>query len=368
MKRVYFFYPKGEKLTGQELASKLILESLGSHYDFEINHFPAFNRNGSFFYKLFYFVKVLKSWLNIFSLVFAKSPKVYVNIGQTYLSLVRDGLPFRILSFFKPSAKFVISLHGHVFTTWNGDERVCRSFISLLIRAGIITVLGEVQKEKLVSLGIDEKVVRIIPNSCELSAASGEKKHESLNLLYLSNLIEEKGYKEYLQALKLLSSKINGKTKVNAILCGSLYEGDNYERTEIIGKIIDKINSTGNINVSWIKGAYGDDKRKLFENADIFVFPSKYKVEAQPIVLIEAMASGCAIITTNVGEIPSTVSEENAFVLLTSYPQRIAEKLNILLEDADLLDNMQTASIKRFNIVFSLDVYSDNWCQIFEDI
>lgn len=362
MRKVFFFYPKAEKLTGQEQASKLILSSF-KDFDFCISFLPAFQRSRrSPFYLLGYFMRVFCSWFNIVTVAFSAQPKVYVNLGQTYLSLIRDGLPFLILSFFKPYS-MVISLHGHVFTTWNGSEKVCKLFMSILSRAQVVTVLGSVQKEKLMSLGLSGNKIEIVPNTCEFDVYHKEDSEGSLNILYLSNLIEEKGYLEYLDFLELISQEKLTK-KIDAVLCGTIYEGESDQTLEL-EKRMDKINKSEQVSLIWIKGAYGSDKEELFRKADIFVFPSKYRVEAQPIVLVEAMATSCAIITTKVGEIPSTVSEKCSYLLRQPNPIEIVEKVLSLTEDKLKLKAMQFESAKRFEEFFSLDIYKKNWKGIF---
>lgn len=261
----------------------------------------------------------------------------------------------------------VISLHGHVFTTWKGNEKACRLFVSILKKANFVTVLGEVQKEKLVNLGIPKEKVLIIPNSCELTPAQKINEVKHINILYLSNLIEDKGYKEFLESILLLY-KTELEKEINITLCGKVYEGDLISKEKYIEDIMKKITLSANIRINWLKGAYGADKEKLFQNADIFIFPSKYKVEAQPIVLIEAMASGCGIITTGVGEIPSTVSQENAIILTKPEPELISKNLLELITDSAKLKKMQLASKTRFENLFSLEVYKLNWRKIFSSL
>lgn len=50
-------------------------------------------------------------------------------------------------------------------------------------------------------------------------------------------------------------------------------------------------------------------KRALFADADIFVFPTHYAHEAQPLVLIEAMAHDLAVVTTRWRAIPGMLPE-----------------------------------------------------------
>jgi len=154
------------------------------------------------------------------------------------------------------------------------------------------------------------------------------------------------------------------------VLCGKITisgTSDSNETLEssqqYVFKLIDEINSSAKVKVEWIQGAYGAEKEKLFKEADIFVFPSRYSVEAQPIVLIEAMASGTAIITSSVGEIPSTVSEKNAIVLDKPSSENIA---NAILEiSIEQIDQMKHEGLELFNTSFSKNVYKENWNSLF---
>ncbi|MEO1019392.1 MAG: glycosyltransferase family 4 protein [Pseudomonadota bacterium] len=365
MSKVYFFYPKGKKLTGQEMASRLILSSLPDIV-FEVRWFPAFERgSGNYLAKVAYPFRVTASWLRVFSLVFVPKPVIYVNLSQTRVSLLRDGQPFRMLSWFK-ALSLVVSLHGHVFTTWETEDRVCRLFVSILKKAQLVTVLGEVQRQKLIDFGIARERVRIVPNTCGLSKFAGEKSGEEVNVLYLSNLIEQKGYLEYLESLELLAT-MKPSRKVRAVLCGDLYSGES-DNTNRIDELIATVNTSESVTLTWQKSAFGSDKEAMFRNADIFVLPSRARVEAQPIVLIEAMASGCALITSRVGEIPSTVSESCAVLLDNVTPADIAAELRRLIGDEQQLRAMQTAALCRFSEKFDSEIYTRNWREIFRNL
>ena len=69
--------------------------------------------------------------------------------------------------------------------------------------------------------------------------------------------------------------------------------------------------------------------------ADILVLPSLS--EGFPVVIVEAMASGLPIITTNVTRLPEIVHNgENGFLVEPKNPAELAEKILLLLQDDGL--------------------------------
>ena len=376
MKKIYFFYPKGERLTGQEMASKLIFQNLSDRWDFKLKIFPAYERVAqSILYLPTYLLKVLKLWLSVAGLVFVRKPLIYINLGQSTASLLRDGMPFVLLSLIRWDLRCVISLHGHVFTTWEEKSFVQKLFKKIVKRAEAVTVLGENQKQSLKNMGVSDQKIYIVNNTCELDALSkvNNKQSKILKVMYLSNLIKSKGYLNYLKALKELSQSKDLKFKIDAILCGKITisgtsdsEENEADSRKTIENLISEINHSENVNVKWIEGAYGAEKNKLFEETDLFVFPSQYPVEAQPIVLIEALASGTAIITSKVGEIESTLRDSGAILLDVPDSQIIADIIKKL--DFNKIIEMKKAGLIHFEKFFSHCVYNEKWNNIFGNL
>ena len=51
----------------------------------------------------------------------------------------------------------------------------------------------------------------------------------------------------------------------------------------------------------------GDEKEKLYSEADIFLLPTYYLGEGQPISIIEALSYGLPVISTNFRGIPEQI-------------------------------------------------------------
>ena len=375
---VTFFYPHGSTLTGQELASKQIVELLAEkNYRFDTVKLPVFDRSRPWsIIHLFHFLRqIAYVWWRFFALPVNRFAVVYLNLGQSFKALVCDGLPFLLCSFIKPGIKCVISLHGHFFCTWRVQDLRFFLLIRILRRARLITVLGPIQRQRLVEVGIPSERICIVNNTCERAiqpAKTAVKKNCTINLLYLNNLIEAKGYKDYLLALLHISRMAYCPVHIHAVLCGklvqtSLDDSDANSNDEAwIRQTIETINESYFIDAVWTQGAYGSDKAELFSRADIFVYPSR--VDAQPIVLIEAMASGCAIITSNVGEIPAMLDGSVGLVLCNCTPEIIAESILDLINDSTRLMNLKNAALARYESKFNRATYEAAWHGIFVEL
>jgi len=375
---IWFFYPSGPRLTGQELASLLILELLKDEMDFCFRRvkLAAFDRERMW---------SVRHWFQFLaSTVYAcyqmlitginHDSVIYLNLGQSMKSLLLEGVPFGLAGMFKTQRQSVISLHGHFFMEWTSVSIRGKLFRWILYHSSKVTVLGLSQKEKLIEWGIPQKNIQIVNNTCERAITVLPRRKTSntnINILYFSNLIDAKGYREYLMALLVLSEmKFN--TRVNAVMCGrltksSLDRGETYPHpVEWIDDIIERINESLNVRLSWRQEAYGIEKATVFGRADIFVFPSK--IEAQPIVLIEAMASGCAIIASSVGEIPSMLTDGAGVCLDDCSPENLANSIYGLINNPKKLQDKQTSARTRFEANHSRLVFANAWYQIFKKL
>jgi glycosyltransferase involved in cell wall biosynthesis len=82
----------------------------------------------------------------------------------------------------------------------------------------------------------------------------------------------------------------------------------------------------------------------LYEEADIFVYPSLYEGFGLPV--LEAMACGCPIITSNVFSLPEVVGE--AGMLVDPYDvEMIAHALSTVLENDELKREMSRKGIEQ---------------------
>ncbi|WP_420453979.1 glycosyltransferase family 4 protein [Rubrivirga sp.] len=376
-------YDSPISFSGQYAATALIREALAERgWTFRAVEFPALDRTaGRVARYLGYVAQVARCWRALAATVRAGTV-LHVNLPQSRAAFAKMGWPVRLADRLRPSVPKVVSLHGSVFMGWPRASAEARAFVRILGAADVVTVLGPNQRARLVEWGIDPARVVVVENTCELAPATPaavEEKHslgadEPLRLLHLSLLVESKGYPEFLEAVELLAGRGLGRP-VEAVLCGPpAFTSFCTRFTTVEAKAawieaaLGRINARAGVRAEWVPGARGAEKQALFDAAQVFVFPSRFPVEAQPLVLLEAMASGCALVTSRAGEIPSTLGEGTAVLLDETTPAAIADAVERLATDDGLRRSLAAAALARVRTRFGLDRYGDVWDGIFRSL
>ncbi|GHT43913.1 hypothetical protein FACS189438_2020 [Bacteroidia bacterium] len=237
----------------------------------------------------------------------------------------------------------------------------------ILKNSDIITTLGKRQEDALDKLGI-KSYIRV-PNAVDIPDWNADdilydKSAQQINILHLSTLIETKGFSNYVEALKLLPKNNNW----NAILCGPVLFTKYCKTFSTIKQkeeyVLQNIEYLSPYS-TWIRGAYGIEKFELFKNADIFIFPSTFNAESLPLVVLEAAASGCAIICTKVGEIPNYFSNDEILFLDSPDAKEISDKVQQLLLNKNTIQKYKYNAYQKYLRFFSKEAYKLNWISLF---
>lgn len=171
--------------------------------------------------------------------------------------------------------------------------------------------LTKKSKQCLIEEGVDPKKITVIGYGIDLKRFKNQKhskiieKNNKLTLLFVGRLVKEKGVEELLEAFTLFY-KENPLIRLKIVGTGKLLK-----KVMKIQKILPRnaIDFLGKVDYCQMS--------KIYQRADIFVLPSKktrYWEEYYGMVLLEAMASGLPVITTNCGAIPEVVGK-SAYII-----------------------------------------------------
>ncbi|UQB43256.1 glycosyltransferase [Thiomicrospira microaerophila] len=107
---------------------------------------------------------------------------------------------------------------------------------------------------------------------------------------------------------------------------------------------------------------------------DIGLLPTMFISESMPLVLIEFMAQGKPIVSTDVGEIQNMTQdhEGNASIIMNLQngkvtSQQVSESIEKIIVDQQLNTQLQENSLRRFQF-FSMDVMLQNYTKIYKNV
>jgi glycosyltransferase involved in cell wall biosynthesis len=118
------------------------------------------------------------------------------------------------------------------------------------------------------------------------------------------------------------------------------------------------------IKISLCGYATDEEIVSLYRNAAVFVFPSLYEGFGLPV--LEAMAQGCPVITSNVSSLPEVVGD--AAVLIDPFnTAELAEAMINVLADDELKREMSIKGINRAKL-FSWDRTAEKYVEVFNSV
>ncbi len=282
------------------------------------------------------------AWL----LVRNKGADVYVPISQNVWAFARDAIFIHLGAIAR--RRVVIHLHGGYFGVFYAKSgAIGRRWIeATMARVDEAWVLTELHRDIFGDL-IPADRVRVIENSSDdFGPPLTEPRDEPqrLRLLFLSNLMPEKGHADVLSALELLARRNGGEGGgIDLRLAGGV-DPDVAERVHERAASL----AVADIGVELLGRVEAEVKREQFRWGDVLILPSHF-LEGQPIVLLEAMSAGLPIIASDSSGIPATALDgEQALIVPVGDIEGIAAAIERLRDDAALRGRLGSSGRARF--------------------
>ncbi|WAC20452.1 glycosyltransferase family 4 protein [Luteolibacter sp. SL250] len=168
-----------------------------------------------------------------------------------------------------------------------------------------------------------------VPNGIDAPTDLLHEPSASFRILFLGNLFKDKGVIDLIDAVSVLAEK--HPLPITLSLIGGWPDGE--IRKEIESRIAAL---PANVTCPPPAPAYGPAKWHATSSHDVFAFPSYYRSENFPLVIIEAMAAGLPVIASDWRGIPSLVKDRETGLLVPPRDiHRLASALeNLLLDPA----------------------------------
>ncbi|MBU3665341.1 MAG: glycosyltransferase family 4 protein [Chthoniobacterales bacterium] len=170
-------------------------------------------------------------------------------------------------------------------------------------------------------------------------------------ILFLGMLSREKGVDDLLQACQILDDR---KVFYRLVIAGEAESDSTARRVkDLCGSLQGDVTLAGKVT--------GDAKRDCYLNADIFCFPTFYRAEGFPVVLLEAMMFSLPVVSTKWRGIPEIVEDGQTGILLEpGHPEHLAGGLQTLLADRHARQVMGTKGRARFVEKFTASQFQRN--------
>ena len=271
------------------------------------------------------------------------------------------------------SCSFVITLHDVIPITMPDTvgpyyrEKFIESIPQILERTDAIITVSEFSKRDICrELEIDPNKVHVTKLAAEdiyipMDKASSmdyiRYKYgiEKDFFLYVGGFNPRKNIPSLLMAFAYIKSKLN--RPFNIVILGK--PGPSYDDLLKLCeklKIADSCIFTGYIPVP--------DMPYFYNAAEVFVYPSLYEGFGLP--LVEAMACGTPVVTSDVASIPEVVGDAAIKVCPKDY-EAIGENLLRLLEDRELYKEMSERALERAKL-YSWDKTAIETLKVYESI
>jgi glycosyltransferase involved in cell wall biosynthesis len=265
--------------------------------------------------------------------------------------------PDGVLAFIVKALKrvpYILTAHGSDVPRYNPDRfRLLHKFLLPLwkkVTSNSEKIVFPSKNLESIAKNINPELKTIIiPNAIKLDKYSADiiKKKQ---ILIVTRMFERKGVQYFLAALK----DFRHDYEVNIVGDGPYLAA----LKNIAKKNNLRINFLGYVDNS------SDKLKRLYEESDIFVFTSES--ENFPVVLLEAMLAGTAIITANDNGCSEVVGE--AAVLVNSRNSNdIRGALIKLMNDQELKKDLQSAARKRVEKFFNWERIAKQYFELYKN-
>ena len=261
--------------------------------------------------------------------------------------------------------KLIVTFHGlDITVAIQGDRK--QIYDQLFNTGDLFLPISERWKRRLVDLGCDKTKIMVhrMGIDCGKFSFIPRKLHADrrVQLVTISRLVEKKGVEYGIRAVALLA-KTNRNIKYNVIGDGPLRK----DLQELIQHL-----DVGDI-VSLLGWKQQQEIVDILNDADIFVAPSVTSKDGDqegiPVAVMEAMAVGLPIISTQHSAIPELVENGvSGFLVPERDVNALAEKLGYLIEHPEVWTEMGRAGRAHVEAQYDINKLNDQLVEIYQKL
>lgn len=279
---------------------------------------------------------------------------IHIHTSREFLFL-KDVLLAKMISKLTHTP-IVLTIHvGAIETVYNRIGWFKEKSIAILNCYVSKTIfLSKVMREDFIDAGLDEQKSTILYNFHNFTPTINiPEKKEGLQLLFVGAIHREKGILELLHAIEQMPA-----LRCHLNICGKLTDNSIKDEVESLkAKLSDQVSFLGYVS--------GENKTLLFRQSDVLVLPSYH--EGLPLVILEALGAGCAIIATKVGAIPEVLFDENVLWIEKESTESLISQILNLSRNRSQLELMKASNLE-LGKHYSFDAHITELCSIYNKL
>lgn len=266
---------------------------------------------------------------------------VYLPLSSGVSGFLRDALFIWLASI----SRWTVTAHlrgGEFDLFYSAQPRPARWLMRrVLARVDSMAVMGSSLTHMFDGMIARERIA-VVPNGTP-EITRGDHVRNPDTVLFLSNLLARKGVVEAVGAAELVVAR---HPTIRFLFIGSWYD-------DVLAQQLEQRTRPLRDRIVFLPPVAGEAKRAALLSASILLFPPVLS-EGHPRVVLEGLAAGLPVVTTDRGAIAETVVHgESGFVLEDPVPEHLAEHILRLLEDDDLRARMAAAARARYEALYS---------------
>lgn len=259
------------------------------------------------------------------------------------------------------NTKIIITFHGYDlsrFLKTEGED----VYKKLKKTADLFLPISLFWKEKLLSLGFDEKKITVHHMGIDINKFNYLKREERtsapITILSICRFTEKKGINYALLSISELKKQV---TNFNYKIVGYGPLEENLQRQCAELGIQEHVSFLGSKN--------SEEISDLMKTSDIFLLPSitahDGDMEGIPVVLMEAMATGLPVVSTYHSGIPELViHNENGLLSKEKNEEGLASNLLSLISNANLRRELGISGRKKVEQEFNIEILNNTLVDI----
>jgi glycosyltransferase involved in cell wall biosynthesis len=202
-------------------------------------------------------------------------------------------------------ARRKLLIHHHVFSYVRQPSMISRLYFGLAgSRAKHIVLCSKM--DALLQSAYGSNLDTVIQSNAALVPAARDRPNRDRvqTIGYLSNISLEKGIDTFLYAAEELTKR---HPHLDVLIAGPASSSE-------VRSLVENFVSKDRTHRTYLGPVYGADKERFFTKVDVLLFPTRYRNEAEPLVIFEAARYGTLVMASDMGCICEQIGDAGLVV------------------------------------------------------